>query len=292
VAVLNTALYGSVLVVGSGVLEGYPLYEFSGDQGARLGCGTTLAHGYDLGPIASVPLTCSGPMSDAVRGKAIDDWPAFTSRGTPIAKRGVDQKLLGVIERQGIGDQVTYGGHPLYLFDAPSSPFKPQGEDYVETVHPLAPWHGYWSLVAAGSGSPAPGVATLETGLLMNGTRVLAVARDVNVRPFAVTVYTLDGGAKGSPLCAGSCTREWIALLTSGRARARSGVVGAALGVVRVAGGVEQVTYDRRPLYLYASERATLTDAVKLRTAGTAGNGEGLSANGSARFFYVTLTNH
>jgi len=289
VALLTSNVYGSVLVVGSGVLEGYPLYEFSGDQGTHLGCGTTLAQGYDLGPIASVPLTCSGPMSDAIRGNAIDDWPALTSVGAPRAGRGVNAKLLGTVVRAGIGDQVTYAGHPLYLFDPPSRPFKPQGEDYVETVHPLAPWHGYWSLVSSSNGAPAQGPATLVTGVVSNGKTVLAVTRDVNVRPLAVTVYVMDGDRSTNPVCAGTCTREWIPLLTSGPPRVRSGVTVAAIGVIGRPGGIDQVTYDGKPLYLFAKERASLSSKVKLRVTGTAGNGEGSVAEGGATFSYIVL---
>jgi predicted lipoprotein with Yx(FWY)xxD motif len=289
VSVLRSPVYGSILVVGSGVLEGYPLYEFSGDHGTHLGCGTTLAQGYDLGPIASVPLTCTGPMSDALRGNAIDDWPALTSVGAPIADVGVNAKLLGTVARPGIGDQVTYGGHPLYLFDPSSSPFKPQGVDYVETVHPLAPWHGYWSLVSSSNGASVQGPADMETGSVAGGRKVLAVARDVNVRSFAVTVYAMNGGSASRSMCTGTCASEFIPLLTSGSPRARSGVARAALGVMRRAGGVDQVTYDGEPLFLFTSERASLTAKVKLRATGTAGNGDGIVVKGGASFSYVLL---
>jgi predicted lipoprotein with Yx(FWY)xxD motif len=288
VSVLTSSVYGSILVVGSGVLEGYPLYEFSGDEGTHLGCGTTLAQGYDLGPIASVPLTCSGPTSDVLRGNAIDDWPALTSIGAPVAGHGANPRLLGAIARRGIGDQVTYAGHPLYLFDPPSVPFKPEGEDYVETVHPLAPWHGYWSLVSSLNGASVQGPATLEEGVLTSGKRVLAVARDINVRSLAVTVYTMSRGTAASA-CTGTCASDWIPLLTTGTPRAHSGVSGAAVGVIRRAGGVDQVTYEGKPLYLFARERASLTSKVRLRVAGTAGNGEGTTFKGGATFSYVVL---
>ena len=93
-----------------------------------------------------------------------DDWPALTSSVKPVAEKGVSQKLLGTVYRRGIGRQVTYAGHPLYLFDPSSAPFKPLGEDYLETVAPLAPWHGYWTLVSASNGNSDTGTALIEDG--------------------------------------------------------------------------------------------------------------------------------
>jgi predicted lipoprotein with Yx(FWY)xxD motif len=146
VALRSTTAYGSVLVVGKGPLVGFPIYEFTGDANHKFGCTTKLASGYDLGPGVSVPLSCTGPMSDMSKSITSDDWPALTSKGAPIAGKGVKQKLLGSVYRKGVGNQVTYAGHPLYLFDPWSDPFLPQGERYIETVKPLAPWHGIWYL--------------------------------------------------------------------------------------------------------------------------------------------------
>ncbi|HEY1762464.1 MAG TPA: hypothetical protein VGG17_07720, partial [Acidimicrobiales bacterium] len=202
---LTTTTYGSVLVVGNGRLRGFPLYAFSGDTDGKIRCGTTLASGYDLGPDADTPLTCTGPEGDLLKGLKSDDWPAFTTTGAPLAGPGINPRLLGTVKRPGIGDQVTYGGHPLYLFDPVSQPFDPQGEGYIETVKPLAPWHGYWFLVSSASGEPAPGAATIETGTLKSGTRVLAVEVDENVNPIAATVYTFSRDRRRVSTCVSVC---------------------------------------------------------------------------------------
>jgi len=39
------------------------------------------------------------------------------TKGKPVAGRGVKASLLGEVFRKGVGEQVTYAGHPLYLFD-------------------------------------------------------------------------------------------------------------------------------------------------------------------------------
>jgi predicted lipoprotein with Yx(FWY)xxD motif len=43
-------------------------------------------------------------------------WPAFTSRATPRAGKGVQQAMLKVVRQHNGLRQVTYAGHPLYTF--------------------------------------------------------------------------------------------------------------------------------------------------------------------------------
>jgi predicted lipoprotein with Yx(FWY)xxD motif len=287
--VRSSSAYGAVLVVGSGLLAGFPLYEFSGDADGTFRCTTAKSSGYDLGPVASVPLTCTGPMSDMTRSVTSDDWPALTSKVRPHAGPGVNQKLLGTVYRPGIGDQVTYAGHPLYLFDPPSFPFAPQGERYMETVKPLAPWHGYWFLVSATSGLPAPGVVTVESGTLPDGSRVVAVEEDPNLHPLAVTVYSLKGTASTSEACVDACAVTWIPVLTNTTARAGAGISSGSVGVVRRSNGTYQVTYDGKALYLYSREKVFLNSHVKLTSTGTAGNGNGLRGPDGGTFSVVDL---
>ncbi len=270
VRIVSTKTYGAVLVVKGGPLAGFPLYEFSGDVGGRLGCGTSKARGYDLDPNGALEMTCTGPMSDILRNIISDDWPAFTTKARPIAGAGVQQKLLGTRYRRGIGDQVTYAGHPLYLFDPSSAPFKPLGEDYLETVSPLAPWHGYWTLVSAKNGDADEGVAMIEAGTLASGQRVVDVEGDPNVNPLAVTAYTYSAG-----VCSDSCAPEWLPVLTTGTPQVR-GVSARAIGEKRLADGAQQVTFDGKPLYVYWKEKVSLAKSGALVATGTAGNGDGL----------------
>jgi len=48
-------------------------------------------------------------------GACADNWPPLRVSGRPTAGRGVRAGLLGSIKR-GAKRQVTYNGHPLYLF--------------------------------------------------------------------------------------------------------------------------------------------------------------------------------
>ena len=49
-------------------------------------------------------------------------WPAFPAQGKPSAGPGVHASLLSTISLSGGESQVTYAGHPLYIYaDAPTS---------------------------------------------------------------------------------------------------------------------------------------------------------------------------
>ncbi len=288
VSVLSTSTYGKVLVVGNGRLKGFPLYVFSGDANGVIRCGTTLAHGYDLGPLASTALTCTGPEGDLLAGTKSDDWPAFTSAGQPEAGPGVSAGLLQTVTRTGIGRQVTYAGHPLYLFDPASHPFSPQGEGLVETVHPLAPWHGYWSLLSP-VGVDAPGRVHLERATLPSGAKVLSVEMDENVMPFDETVYTYSNFSR-SFSCTGACSLTWVPVLSLSDPLMGPGVKPHLVGTVKRANGTQQVTYGGRPLFLFSKEKVFLTPSVHLKTSGTAGNGAGAPVPGGGAFVTIPLS--
>ena len=49
-------------------------------------------------------------------------WPPLTTAAKPIAGSGVKASLLGTIPYKGNLRQVTYAGHPLYMYSADSSP--------------------------------------------------------------------------------------------------------------------------------------------------------------------------
>lgn len=54
--------------------------------------------------------TCSGACAT--------NWPPVTTSGTPTAAGGVNAHKLGTTKRSDGTTQVTYNGHPLYLFVA------------------------------------------------------------------------------------------------------------------------------------------------------------------------------
>lgn len=55
-------------------------------------------------------------------------WPPLTSTGTPRAGKGVQRSMLGLTHSGGRARQVTYAGHPLYLFVGDKRPGDTAGE--------------------------------------------------------------------------------------------------------------------------------------------------------------------
>src|SRR5580658_3082807 len=138
-----------------------PTYGASLFHQYQPGCTTALVTAPTLdGP---GPLSCAGSETDPTA-----DWPAFTTNGYPVAGPGVNSRLLGAVWRTDLGAfQVTYAGHPLYLFDpGPDSFF---GANFFETVLPLPPWQTAWFLISPW-GTPATGPATLAVEPPQAGT--------------------------------------------------------------------------------------------------------------------------
>jgi predicted lipoprotein with Yx(FWY)xxD motif len=72
----------------------------------------------------------SGGMSSC-SGACAKAWPPLTTKGKPVAGKGVTASDLGTIKRSDGSTQVTYKGHPLYYFieDKSAGSTKGQGSD-------------------------------------------------------------------------------------------------------------------------------------------------------------------
>ena len=78
-------------------------------------------------------------------GACATAWPPLLTKGAPVARSGASAKLLGTATRRDGTRQVTYRGHPLYLY-APESP----GEILCQNVFEYG---GLW-LIVRPSGIP------------------------------------------------------------------------------------------------------------------------------------------
>lgn len=309
VVALESGPYGSVLVVGgpgAGLVPANP----GGDPptpatyiyppGSSLYVPTIdppvhrdgFGHPYQAGCLTEVvPGTAFGTLS--CTGTEFDetaDWPALTTVGRPIAGPGVDARLLGTVYRADLGAfQVTYAGHPLYLFNPGANSFA--GEKLPETVLPLPPWHTYWFLVAP-DGLPATGPAHIETEAPQPGTTYSSTVLATEMAPefapggVAVSVYSFSRDHHSHSHCVGACERDFVPVLSDGAPTAGPGVSAAGLGEIVRRDGSHQVTYDGHPLYLYSQEQALVGEAGPI-TTGTAGNGNGVNAFGGT-FTLVT----
>ena len=85
------------------------------------------------------------------------------------------------------------------------------------------------------------------------------------------TLYLDASDKPGHPACTGGCLSIWPPLKASGTLKASGGAKTSMLGTTKIAGGIKQVTYNKHPLYTFASA-----------ATGTSGEGD----NG----FYVVST--
>lgn len=95
VGLANTGL-GNILVDS----QGHTLYLFDADTGTKSACG--------------------GPCAAA--------WPPLLTHGKPTVGSGVHTALVGTAERSDGTEQVTYNGHPLYLYAADNNTGDTKGE--------------------------------------------------------------------------------------------------------------------------------------------------------------------
>ncbi len=261
IIVADTA-FGWSLAVGSGPYKNYTLYFISSDKPPSYGC-TTGATKTPVGPI-----TCTGPSNDQNA-----EWPAITTNGNPVAGPGVSQKLLGRVYRKGVGWQVTYAGHPLYLFDRQAGAVT--GEGWFEPG--LPPWHGIWWLISAG-GQPVPWAGTLTT-TKVGGKTVLAETYQTGIGFLNFPVYTFSADQPYySSACAvkSACQRAWPSVLTSG-SPGHMGLSASGIGEIGIPGNLAQVTWYGHPLYLFSHEELI---PASNGGASPAGNGNGIKAFG------------
>lgn len=66
-------------------------------------------------------------------------WPAFTSAGKPLAGKGIDARLLGIVRGAGSSRQVTYNRHPLYHYVSDHQPGDATGQARLGLWYVLSP---------------------------------------------------------------------------------------------------------------------------------------------------------
>jgi len=236
----RTGAFGTMLEVGSGKYAGYTVYLITSDQPPTYGCTTKPVN------LFGMPLACAGPSNDHHA-----EWPAVTTTGSPIAGPGVHQNLLGTVHRAGIGEQVTYAGHPLYFFE--TSPDEITGEGWDEPSIP--PWHGIWSAVSP-SGTPLAWPGTLTT-LKVHGKTVLGALEMTLAGWEAFPLYSYSGDTSTRSACTGKCSVAWPTALSSGSPALLNSLSSSMVGTIKRSDGELQLTYAGKPLYFFSNEGVT-----------------------------------
>ena len=221
-------------------------------------------------------LTFDTPTSATCTGPCAGIWPPLLTNRQASAGPGVNRDGLGILTRPDGTRQVTYFGHPVYLFfgdlGAGAPPGLTNGEYLVDQFA-----HGVWYLLGP-SGIPDPGPLSIASMTSSQGT-VLAVnpPSPFASRPLAVYAFSADSATASA--CTGTCARFWPPVLVAGSltAAAGSGVNQAGLGTITRPDGTFQVTYFGHPLYFFAFDQPGQT------------LGEGITAFGGT-FHVVDLT--
>jgi predicted lipoprotein with Yx(FWY)xxD motif len=256
-------VFGTALVVGSGPFAGFSLYMITSDHGHQFGCTATTVQ-----TIAG-PLLCTGPSTDKNA-----EWPAITTKGAPVAGPGVNPALLGSVRRLHVGRQVTYAGHPLYLFD--QFPGVVSGESWDEPG--LPPWHGVWTLVAP-SGKAVPWAGTLTVTTLPSGRKVVAAQMNTGIGTLNFPVYSYSLDTRWHSACdTGACARRFPLVLTSGKPGVTRALLrfGVRVRTLHTAAGT-QVVLNGRPLYFFSNEQIIMTASGGFAPVG---NGNGVAFAG------------
>jgi predicted lipoprotein with Yx(FWY)xxD motif len=67
-------------------------------------------------------------MTSACTGACASAWPPLPAKGTPTAGTGLTASKLATITRPGGSRQVTYNGHPVYLYVGDKKPGDVNGQ--------------------------------------------------------------------------------------------------------------------------------------------------------------------
>lgn len=125
----QSAHYGTVLVSSSG----RTLYSLSADSSSASSCNSSCAQ----------------------------VWPPLTTTGAPVAGSGVNATLLGTVTRSDGSKQVTYGGHPLYMYSGDSASGQMNGEGIMS-------FGGTWDVLGT-SGQPVKAMVSSTTSAPQGG---------------------------------------------------------------------------------------------------------------------------
>ena len=125
ISVANEGNLGKILVDS----KGHTLYLFQKDSGTKS--------------------ACTGACASA--------WPPLRASGKPVVGTGLSASKVGTTARSDGKPQVTYNGHPLYLFQGDKSPGNTNGQGSAAFG---APWYALSSsgnAVTTTTSTPSPG---------------------------------------------------------------------------------------------------------------------------------------
>ena len=94
-------------------------------------------HLVDAGGRSLYLFTLDDDRNSACEGPCEDAWPPLL--GDPVAGDGVDQALLGKVERSNGSIQVMYAGHPLYRYSGDAAAGDTNGQGFNDVWFLVGP---------------------------------------------------------------------------------------------------------------------------------------------------------
>lgn len=114
-----------LLLVGAAIAGAKPAVHSATVTTARTGLGRVVANG---GGRTLYLFEKDTAKRSACSGTCAVYWPPLLTKGGALSIKGVKQSLLGTIKRPDGTRQVTYAGHPLYLFSGDTARGQTNGE--------------------------------------------------------------------------------------------------------------------------------------------------------------------
>jgi predicted lipoprotein with Yx(FWY)xxD motif len=143
---------------------------------------------------------------------------------------------------------------------------------------------------ASNAGSGGTTGSSTSSGSVTVSSKSVSGVGDVLVDTKGMTLYYLKTETPGNIMCTGGCATAWPPLLLpSGvtSATAGSGVDSSKLGTITRPDGGTQVTYDGKPLYLFASDTSAgqatgqgVGGFYAVKASGSSGSGSSGSGGG------------
>ncbi len=203
--------------------------------------------------------------SSTCYGQCASLWPPLLTTGAPVAGSGVKASLLSVAKRKDGRLQVTYAGHPLYLFAQDTSAGDVNGQGLQDIWYLVSP--------AGRKVTAAPSVEVPPT-VQLGQTSLGSVLVDTS----QMTLYMFKPDGNGTSTCYGQCAVFWPPLLSNGsKLVAAKGLDSSLLGTTQRTDGTTQVTYAGHPLYFFSKD----TKPGDVNGPGVRGTWFVLSASGS-----------
>jgi predicted lipoprotein with Yx(FWY)xxD motif len=227
--------------------SGRPAIGVASVMTERSRIGTVLAGRTALGRRTLYTLSFDTPNKTTCTGACAALWPPLLTSGRAKAGPGVSQRLIGTLRRPDGTFQVTYHGHPVYMFSFDLGAGAPPGLTNGEyLIDPAA--SGVWYTVTP-RGTPDPGTTTVGSEPSA-GANILAIT--AGLTHATATLYAFSIDTRTMSKCTGTCAQFWPPVLTTRGVKAGRGVNQHMLGTLRRADGTIQVSYNGHPLYFFA----------------------------------------